>query len=50
VLKGEEPDQAIRTIVCREVRPGPKKDRWHPWVHALKGVTPFPKDNTMIRW
>jgi hypothetical protein len=30
VLKGEEPDQAVRTIVCREVRPGPKKDRWHP--------------------
>ncbi len=30
VLKGEDPEQAIRTIVCREVRPGPKKDRWHP--------------------
>ena len=30
VLKDEEPEQAIRTIVCREVRPGPKKDRWHP--------------------
>jgi len=30
VLKGERPDQAIRTIVCREVRPGPKQDRWHP--------------------
>ena len=30
VLKGEEAEQAIRTIVCREVRPGPKKDRWHP--------------------
>ena len=30
VLKDEEPSQAIRTIVCREVRPGPKKDRWHP--------------------
>jgi hypothetical protein len=30
VLKDEDPEQAIRTIVCREVRPGPKKDRWHP--------------------
>jgi hypothetical protein len=30
VLKGESPEQAIRTIVCREVCPGPKKDRWHP--------------------
>ena len=30
VLKGEGPEQAVRTIVCREVRPGPKKDRWHP--------------------
>jgi hypothetical protein len=30
VLKDESPEQAIRTIVCREVRPGPKKDRWHP--------------------
>jgi hypothetical protein len=30
VLKDEQAEQAIRTIVCREVRPGPKKDRWHP--------------------
>ncbi len=30
VLKGEAAEQAIRTIVCREVVPGPKKDRWHP--------------------
>ncbi len=30
VLKGESPEQAVRTIVCREVAPGPKKDRWHP--------------------
>jgi len=30
VLKDEDPDQAVRTIVCRDVRPGPKKDRWHP--------------------
>jgi hypothetical protein len=30
VLKDEDPEQALRTIVCREVRAGPKKDRWHP--------------------
>jgi hypothetical protein len=30
VLKDESPEEAIRTIVCREVRPGPKADRWHP--------------------
>jgi hypothetical protein len=29
-LKGEDESQAVRTIVCREVVPGPKKDRWHP--------------------
>ncbi len=30
VLKGETAAQAVRTVVCREVVPGPKKDRWHP--------------------
>lgn len=30
VLKGETAEQAVRTIVCREIVPGPKKDRWHP--------------------
>jgi hypothetical protein len=29
-LKGEKAEQAVRTIVCREVVPGPKNDRWHP--------------------
>jgi hypothetical protein len=29
-LKGEGEEQAVRTVVCREVVPGPKKDRWHP--------------------
>jgi hypothetical protein len=29
-LKDESEEQAVRTIVCREVVPGPKKDRWHP--------------------
>ena len=30
VLKDETEEQAVRTIVCREIVPGPKKDRWHP--------------------
>jgi hypothetical protein len=30
VLKGEGPQEAVRTVVCREVVPGPKQDRWHP--------------------
>jgi hypothetical protein len=29
-LRGESAAQAVRTVVCREVVPGPKKDRWHP--------------------
>jgi hypothetical protein len=41
VLKGEDPKQAIRTIVCREVVPGPKKDRWHPLHTTSAG---FPED------
>jgi hypothetical protein len=30
VLKGEEESQAVRTILCRDVVRGPKKDRWNP--------------------
>jgi hypothetical protein len=30
VLRGETAEQAVRTVICREVVPGPKKDRWHP--------------------
>jgi hypothetical protein len=30
VLKDESAEQGVRTIICREVVPGPKKDRWHP--------------------
>jgi hypothetical protein len=41
VLKGESPEQAVRTIVCREIAPGPKKDRWHP-LHTTSGG--FPED------
>ena len=29
-LKDEPPEKAVRTIVCREIVPGPRKDRWHP--------------------
>src|SRR5262249_11537356 len=29
-LKGEAAAEGVRTVVCREVVPGPKKDRWHP--------------------
>ncbi len=37
VLKDEGAEQAIRTIICREVRPGPKKDRWHPLYTTCAG-------------
>jgi hypothetical protein len=30
VLRGETAEQAVRTVVCREIVPGPKKERWHP--------------------
>lgn len=30
VLKGESAAQGIQTVVCQEVVPGPKPDRWHP--------------------
>ncbi len=29
VLKDETDEQAVRTVICREIVPGPKKDRWH---------------------
>jgi hypothetical protein len=31
VLKGESPEQAVRTVIYREIVPGPKPNRWHPW-------------------
>jgi len=37
VLKDEDPEQALRTILCREVRPGPKQDRWHPLYTTAAG-------------
>jgi hypothetical protein len=39
-LKGENDEQAVRTIVCREIVPGPKKDRWHP-LYTTSGVEPW---------
>jgi hypothetical protein len=39
VLKDETAEQAVRTIICREVVPGPKKDRWHP-LYTTSGVKP----------
>lgn len=29
-LRDETDEEAVRTIICRELVPGPKKDRWHP--------------------
>src|SRR5262249_147615 len=40
VLQGESPEQAVRTIVCREIVPGPKKDRWHP-LYTTSDVDPY---------
>jgi hypothetical protein len=41
VLKGESAQQAVRTIICREVARGPRKDRWHPlFTTAEAGVGP----------
>jgi hypothetical protein len=39
VLKGESPEQALRTVICREIVPGPKKDRWHP-LYSTSGLEP----------
>lgn len=35
VLKNETESEAVRTVVCRQVIPGPKKDRWHPLYTSL---------------
>jgi hypothetical protein len=45
VLQGESPEQAVRTIVCREVVPGPKQDRWHP-LHTTR--VGFPEDRLTV--
>jgi hypothetical protein len=40
VLKGETAEQAVRTVICREVVPGPRKDRWHP-LHTTSTAEPL---------
>ena len=40
VLKDEDREQAVRTIVCREGVPGPKKDRWHP-LYTTAMLSPY---------
>jgi hypothetical protein len=40
VLKDEDLEQAVRTIVCREGVPGPKKDRWHP-LYTTAMLSPY---------
>jgi hypothetical protein len=37
VLRGEEAEAGIATILCREVVRGPKKDRWHPLFSTSEG-------------
>ena len=44
VLKGESLEQAVRTIVCRQVIPGPKKDRWHPLYTSLDAEQSLPRE------
>jgi hypothetical protein len=39
-LKDESDQQAVRTVVCREIVPGPKKDRWHP-LYTTSGAEPW---------
>lgn len=40
VLKDEAEEQAVRTVLCRELVRGPKKDRWHP-LFTTTLVTPL---------
>jgi hypothetical protein len=42
VLKGETEEDAVRTILCRQVIPGPKTDRWHPLYTSLDGERSTP--------
>jgi hypothetical protein len=39
-LRGESAAEAVRTIICREIVPGPKKDRWHP-LHTTGDAEPL---------
>jgi hypothetical protein len=44
VLKGESEAEAVRTIICRQVIPGPKKDRWHPLYTSFSPEQALPRD------
>jgi len=44
VLKGESEAEAVRTIICRQVIPGPKKDRWHPLYTSLSTEQALPRE------
>lgn len=44
VLKGESQADAVRTIVCRQVISGPKKDRWHPLYTSLTPEQSLPRE------
>jgi hypothetical protein len=49
VLKDESVEQAVRTIVCREIVPGPKKDRWHPLYTTSSAVPKAVLDGFRLR-
>ena len=44
VLKDETEAEAVRTIVCRQVIPGPKKDRWHPLYTSFDAEHATPRE------
>jgi hypothetical protein len=44
VLKGESEADAVRTIICRQVIPGPKKDRWHPLYTSFSAEQALPRE------
>jgi hypothetical protein len=44
VLKGESEAEAVRTIVCRQVIRGPKKDRWHPLYTSQDAAQATPRE------
>lgn len=40
-LRDESDEQAVRTIICRELVAGPKKDRWHPLHTTAEDMEPL---------
>jgi hypothetical protein len=44
VLKQETEAEAVRTILCRQVIAGPKKDRWHPLYTSLDAAQSAPRE------